>query len=262
MPAENTTSSSSETGLFDIRVIGHGHVTEVVIDRPPHNFIDAGLMTHLSAALTALDTDDNCRAIVLASEGKNFCAGADFSRDRPDAGAIYDIAIPLFDLTKPMVAAVQGAAVGAGVGLAVMADFRIGTPASRFSVGFNRLGFHPGFGLSHTLPHLIGAQQAALLFYTGRRIDGARALQIGLVDELVEPGKERVAALALALEIAQSAPLAVQSTRKTLRQRLVQDVRKFNHRERQEQSLHFGTKDFQEAIRAAAARETPNFKGE
>ena len=103
----------------------------------------------------------------------------------------------------------HGAAVGGGLGLALVADFRVTCQEARFSANFNRLGFHPGFGLTATLPRLVGAQQAALLFYTGRRIPGDEAVRIGLADVLVPQAEVRSAAQALALEIAQSAPLAV-----------------------------------------------------
>ena len=114
----------------------------------------------------------------------------------------------------------HGAAVGGGLGLALVADFRVTCQEARFSANFNRLGFHPGFGLTATLPRLVGAQQAALLFYTGRRIPGDEAVRIGLADLLVPQAEVRSAAQALALEIAQSAPLAVMSTRETVRRGL------------------------------------------
>ena len=116
---------------------------------------------------------------MLCAEGKHFCAGADFGSRGPDGVSrgtkrgrhLYKEAQRLWRTGKPIVAAVHGAAVGAGVGLAVMADFRVTCPEARFSTNFTRLGFHPGFGLTATLPRLIGAQKAALLMYTGRRTD-------------------------------------------------------------------------------------------
>ena len=84
-----------------------------------------------------------------------------------------------------MVAAVQGPAVGGGLGLALVADFRVACSEARFSANFNRLGFHPGFGLSVTLPRVVGMQKAAYMFYSGRRVQGEEALAIGLADRLV-----------------------------------------------------------------------------
>jgi len=243
-----------------------GFVVTLTLQRPPHNFVDAATMRALADRLVALDDDADCRAIVLAAEGKSFCAGADFSAvpaggAAMDPGEFYVDAMRLFDNKKPLVGAVHGAAVGAGVGLALAADFRVGCAAARFSVNFNRLGFHPGFGLSHTLPRLIGAQRAALLFYTGRRIGGEEALSIGLIDELAPDDAVLARAQALAAEIAASAPLAVQSTRATLRGALAQDVRALNRRELEEQTLQFASQDFREGVEAMAQRRTPRFIG-
>ena len=126
------------------------------------------------------------RSILLCAAGRNFCAGADFSRpaDDLDAPHLHREAVRLFRCPIPIVAAVNGAVVGGGLGLALAADFRVATLESRFSANFNRLGFHLGFGLSVTLPRLIGQQQAALLFYTGRRITATDASAIGLIDIL------------------------------------------------------------------------------
>ena len=105
-----------------------------------------------------------------------------------------------------------------------MADFRVTCPEARFSTNFTRLGFHPGFGLTAYLPRLIGEQQATLLMYTGRRITGEEALALGLVDYCVPQAEVRAKAIGLATEIAQSAPLAIVSTRETLRRGLAEAV--------------------------------------
>ncbi len=124
-----------------------------------------------------------------------------------------------------MVAAVQGAAIGGGLGLALVADFRVASPESRWSANFARLGFHQGFGLTVTLPAIVGQQKALELFYTGRRIDGAEAHRIGLADYLVPMEQLRDKARELALEIAESGPLAVRSIRRTMRRGLADRIR-------------------------------------
>ena len=243
-----------------------GQVSTVSLNRPPHNFIDEASLAALADALDALDADDNCRAVVLAAEGKSFCAGADLSQlprvnGVADATPLYAQALRLFRTRKPIVAAIQGAAIGAGAGLALVADFRVACPASRFSVNFNRLGFHPGFGLSCTLPRLVGQQMAARLFYIGERIDGERMLQLGLADELAADDQVLARAQALAQEIALSAPLAVQSTRETLRQGLADQVAAVNAREVVLQREQFATEDFREGVAAASERRAPRFMG-
>ena len=224
----------------------------------------------MASAFEALEADPRCRAIVLCAQGTSFCAGANFAnRDAtpPQRSArainpLYGEALRLFSCSKPVVAAVQGPAVGGGLGLALVADFRVTCAEARFSANFNRLGFHPGFGLSVTLPRLVGVQQAALLFYTGRRIDGAEAHRIGLADELVAQDQVRARALELAREIAVSAPIAVQSTRATLRAGLVEQIRSAVAHESMQQNAHFKTADFREGVAAMAARREPQFKGE
>jgi enoyl-CoA hydratase/carnithine racemase len=260
------------TGFHDIGVSLDGFVATIEIRRPPHNFFDSDLIAEIGAAFERLDADPACRSIVLAAEGRSFCAGADFSK-RMDTGTVnegsrsgagkhlYKEASRLFRSQKPIIGAIHGAAVGGGLGLACVPDFRVTCSEARFSANFNRLGFHPGFGLTATLPRLVGAQQAALLFYTGRRIAGDEAVRIGLADVLVPQAEVRSAAQALALEIAQSAPLAVVSTRETMRRGLADAVDAATERELVEQDWLRRTEDFREGIKAMADRRLPDFQG-
>src|SRR4051794_5817437 len=263
---------SDYTGFKEIGVGLDGMVATVEIRRPPHNFFDSALIAEIGEAFERLDADSACRAIVLAAEGRSFCAGADFSK-RMDTGTVqesarsgggrhlYKEAIRLFRARKPIVGAVHGAAVGGGLGLALVADLRVTCQEARFSANFNRLGFHPGFGLTATLPRLVGVQQAALLFYTGRRIPGDEAVRIGLADLLVPLEEVRSAAQAMALEIAQSAPLAVMSTRETVRRGLCDAIEAATERELVEQDWLRRTEDFNEGIKAYGERRLPNFQG-
>src|SRR5579884_161959 len=250
---------SDYSGFKEIGVSLDGFVATVEMRRPPHNFFDAALIGEIGDAFDGLDADPACRAIVLAAEGRSFCAGADFSK-RMDTGTVQE-AIRLFRTQKPIVGAIQGAAVGGGLGLALVPDFRVTCTEARFSANFNRLGFHPGFGLTATLPRLVGAQQAALLFYTGRRIPGDEAVRIGLADMLVPQAEVRSAAQALALEIAQSAPLAVVATRETMRRGLCDEIEAATERELVEQDWLRRTDDFKEGVKAMADRRLPDFKG-
>lgn len=246
----------------EIPVTLQGHVAVVELSRPPHNFVDAAVLTELADCFEQLDTQAEVRCILLAAQGKSFCAGADFSRDEgsgDNARRYYAAAARLFAGRKPVVAAVQGAAIGAGLGLALVADFRIAATEARFSANFARLGIHPGFGITHTLPRLVGQQNAAKLLYTGRRIGGEEALRIGLVDDLVEAAGLRDAAFALAREIAESAPLAVMATRATLRSGLAAVVAARMTLEASEQERLFLTADYQEGLRAVAERRPGNF---
>ena len=253
----------------DVQVGWHGHVVELEIQRPPHNFFDRALIQDLAQVFEDLDQDGRCRAIVLCSQGKAFCAGANFGAQRNvleepqprGRNPLYDEAVRLFSCTKPVIAAVQGPAIGGGLGLAVFADFRVGTPDARFAANFVKLGIHPGFGLTLTLPALIGQQRALEMFMTGCRIDGTQAHAWGLLDRLVAPDALRAEAHAFAQSIAENAPLAVQSTRTTLRRHLAPQVREQTDREGAEQAWLSRTQDHKEGIRAVSERRAGNFEG-
>ncbi len=253
-----------------VRIARDGQVTVLTLCRPPNNFLDVTLVGAVANTLLALDDDPACRAVVLAAEGKHFCAGADFShrldgaaapRDAATNRTVYQEACRLVLSKKPVIAAVHGAAIGAGLGLAAVADFRVTCPQARFSANFTRLGMHPGFGLTTTLPRLVGPQKAALLFYTGRRIGGEEAAAIGLADLLVPQPDVHAAALELAHEIAGSAPLAVVAARATLRQGLAEAFQAAALHEEAEQDRQRRTADFREGVRATAERRTPSFTG-
>ena len=237
------------------------HVSLVEFSRPPHNYFDDKLIEAIADAYEQLDRDGRCRAIVLCSEGKNFCAGANFGGPNPAEGDLYEHAVRLFSAALPVVAAVQGAAVGGGLGVALSADFRVASPDSRFSANFARLGIHHGFGVSVTLPSVVGNQRALELLYTGARLRGEDAHAIGLCDRLVESDRLREEAVAFAEEIAISSPLAVKAIRKTMRGDLPERIRAATAREGAEQAVLFATEDFREGVAAAAERRTPRFSG-
>jgi enoyl-CoA hydratase/carnithine racemase len=247
--------------------IGDDHVATVEMRRPPNNFFDVALIRALVTAYEQLDDDPACRAIVLCSEGKHFCAGADFSpkertpEQAADEATLYDVAVRLFENRTPVVAAIQGGAIGGGLGLACSADFRVACPEARFTANFARLGFHHGFGLSVTLPAIVGQQRALELLYCGERIDGASAQSIGLSDRLAPQAEVRDAAHRFAAQIALSGPLAVPAIKQTMRGDLGTRVRAALEVELREQRVLQGTDDFREGIRATAERRTPDFQG-
>ena len=262
--------------------VGSEYIGTAEINRPPDNFFDADLIGSLADAYEWLQRD-GARAIVLSSVGKNFCAGADFTgrsgqsqsgqsrsmqsqsgqtrMSNGGAGELYEQAFRLFQVPVPVVAAVQGAAVGGGLGLACAADFRVARPQSRFSANFARIGLHQGFALTVTLPGIVGQQRATELLYTGRRIDGEEAARIGLADRLVDAEHLRAAAGDLAAEIASAAPLAVRAIRATMRAGLADRARAAMERELSEQQKLWPTADFAEGVRAAAERRPARFEG-
>jgi 2-(1,2-epoxy-1,2-dihydrophenyl)acetyl-CoA isomerase len=238
------------------------HVATIEVRRGPNNFFNTALIGELADVCETLATD-GCRAVVLCAAGRHFCAGADFaSKADPDGVHLYDMAVRLFNQPLPIVAAVQGAAVGGGLGLALATDFRVASPESRFTSNFARLGFHHGFGLSVTLPRVVGQQMANELLFTGRRIDGDEAHRIGLVDRLVDTEAIRSTAYELAREIAAAAPLAVRSIRATMRASLLAELQVALDHEKAEQERLRKSHDFREGIKANAERREPNFTGQ
>jgi enoyl-CoA hydratase/carnithine racemase len=249
-----------------------GHVATVTFERAPNNFVDTGVLSALADALEGLDEEPGCRVVVLQANGKVFCAGANLE-GAPQSGAqigeaapssvnsLYVQAVRLHATRKPIVVAVQGAAIGAGLGLALIGDFRVAAEEARFAANFVKLGFHPGFGLTDTLPELVGRQTASMLMLTARRIDAKTALAYGLVDQVTTAEQLRETAFALATEISENAPLAIQATRATLRANLAERVRRATQHEWDEQRRLIRTEDFAEGVKAMTERRVATFHG-
>ena len=265
------------TAYKDIAVETKGHIAIIEIRKPPFNFFDILLIQQIANALDEIDANPDIRATVLAAQGKAFCAGADFgdpnrketvaatkSNDPADnlgsIGHLYIEAVRIFRAKKPIVAAVQGAAIGGGLGLAVSADFRVTCPEARFAANFTKLGFHPGFGLTVALPEVIGKNNAELMFYTSRRVGGEEALRMGLANLCVPQAEVRNAAIKLAEEIAECSPLGLLSTRATMRGNLADRVHKATEHELAEQTRLRATEDFKEGVKATEERRAANFK--
>jgi len=249
--------------------IDDDHVANVVMDNGELNYFDLEMLSSLADCFEDLDKEPSCRSLLLTSAGRAFSAGANFPTgtstpkglNKKGRGHLYDEAVRLFSNKKPIVAAINGAAIGGGLGLTIVADFRVACPEARFAANFTRLGIHPGFGLSYTLPKLIGQQNAYDMFYTGRRVKGEEAKTMGLVDRLVPKEDLLKEARAFAKELAISAPLAVVSVRETMRAGLPQEVKKATDRELKEQNWLFKTEDAKEGVLATSDRRTPSFAG-
>src|ERR1700688_679770 len=228
-----------------VSVRADGGVAVVTLRRPPHNFLTEPVLRALADIVSGLR--GVARAAVVCSEGRSFCAGADFrSGDGPDprdhrsyetrTAAFYEQAARVFDSPLPLVAAVQGAAIGAGFGLALACDLCVVGERGWCQANFVRLGIHPGFALSATLPRAVGPGRASDLLLTGRRVDAAEAHRIGIAQRVAPAGEEIAVALEIAEQIAAGAPLAVSSTRTTLRDGLHDAARAAMHHELAEQA--------------------------
>jgi len=238
----------------------------IKVNRPPHNFFDTKIISQIADILEEMDKEKECRSIILSSEGKNFCAGADFSKTNFTNGKniyenLYKQAIRLFKTNKPIIAAIQGAAIGGGLGLALSADFRVTCKEAKFSANFGKLGFHQGFGTTITLPRVVGMQKAKLMLLTSNRINGEEAYSIGLADYLVESSQLINKAKILSKEINSSGPLGIKAIRNTLNRGLVIKIEEAVKIEAREQNILRATFDFKEGIEASINRREPIFKG-
>ncbi len=255
-----------------IGVETNGNVGLIELQEPPHNFLQVAQVKAVADALEAFEEQLTIGAVVLAAQGRSFCAGANFGgpdtgdtpADRGTGGSpeeLYAQAARLCAAAVPVVAAVQGPAIGGGLGLAMTASLRVTCPEARFSANFVRLGIHQGFGLSVTLPELIGPSKAALVLLSGRRFKGDEATELGMADVCVPLEQVRDTAFELANEIAAGAPLAIRAISRTLRDGLADRVRAATKHEAAEQARLFQTEDAREGLASVSERRPGRFAG-
>src|SRR5215472_7236447 len=263
-------AAPSPEGEDDVSVAVQDGIGVVTLRRPPHNLLTEPALRRTADAIESLR--GVVRAAVLCSEGRSFCAGADFrAGDAPDptrgsgfeaqTSAFYEQAARVFESPVPLVAAVHGAAIGAGFGLVMACDLCVAGGRAWFQANFVRLGIHPGFALSMTLPAVVGPRRATELLLTGRKVDATEAGQLGIAHRVVSEGEELAAALDLARVVAGGAPLAVGSTRTTLRAGLGAQARAAMRHELSEQSALAGTRDAVEGVSAMLEGRSPTFEG-
>ena len=230
--------------------------------------IEAGLVRGIEAAASG-----DVRALIVTGSGPAFCAGAstkelgandekDLSSLRARARVIPDTVLqPLVRLEKPVIAAVNGWAVGAGIGIALACDFRLGSDSTRFLFGFRRLALAPDLGIAWFLPRLIGYRAARDLLFADRQVDAATALELGLLDEVVHDDALKQRADALAHELAAGPTLALGLMKRMLHTNSEVDLGTFLEGETLVQTLLVRADDHQEGVDALAARRPPKFRG-
>jgi 2-(1,2-epoxy-1,2-dihydrophenyl)acetyl-CoA isomerase len=254
----------AESGTVSTVLDEQSAIALVEFSRPPFNYFDASLVAAIADAYDGLAQGGVCRAIVLCATGRHFCAGADFSDPEwslsaMNTTALYTQALRLFACPLPVVAAVQGRAIGGGLGLALSADFRVAAPGAVFVCNFARLGIHHGFGITVTLPAVIGPQRALDLLYTGGALDARAALEAGLCEAIDDDPRE--GALRVAARIAAAAPLAVRAIKDTMRAPILDRLRDATAAESAAQARLSATADFIEGVAAARERRPPRFIG-
>lgn len=223
----------------------------------------------LDRALRIAGEDADVRAIVMTGAGRAFCAGADVGEwHEGDAEGeeswplkMHRVITRLYWMPKPVVAAVNGAAVGSGCDLTLTADVRIASTRARFGEVYVRLGICPDAGGSFLLPRVIGEARAAEMIYTGRIIDADEALRIGLVSEVVEPDALMGRALELAGTFARSATVAIGEAKQNIRRGYTSTIDEALRNEHRGAHICSLTADHKEGLQAIIDKREPSFTG-
>jgi enoyl-CoA hydratase/carnithine racemase len=255
-----------------IKVELDGEIATLVLARPAaRNAMSPEMGKQVSQAVAFISRSP-ARAVVVSGEGSAFCSGGDFQfleeRLRSSAAEnqaamrrFYDDFLSVRSLTVPTVAAVHGAAIGAGLCFAMACDLRIAAEGTKLAVNFVKLGLHPGMGATWLLPRLVGPARAAELLMTGRTIEARDALGIGLLNEVVSPGLLVGRAKEVAREIASAGPVAVAQVKQSLMAQTHGELEAALEVEATAQAVSYATKDLAEGVAAAKERRTPKFTG-
>jgi enoyl-CoA hydratase/carnithine racemase len=249
-----------------------GVVVLTLDNQAQRNAMSDRMTQEWSAALAGLSQDDDVRVVVVTGAGPAFCSGGDprWIAGEPDAPVhrlrsrmmgFYQAWLAIRDLEVPTIAAINGAAVGAGLCLALACDLRYASSSARMSVPFVRLGMHAGMAASYTLPRVVGEAHARDLLLTGRMVDAEEALRIGLVSSVTADESFLDTVLDTAAQIAATAPIASRLTKVALRDGGHADFAGALQWEALAQPTTLATEDLQEGVRASRERRAPVFRG-
>jgi 2-(1,2-epoxy-1,2-dihydrophenyl)acetyl-CoA isomerase len=258
--------------VADLRVEIVDRVATITLDRPDAlNALTIALKEALLATFTAVAADDGVRAVVLTGAGRAFCAGQDLrERLEPDPTPLADelrlrynpLVRAMRSLDKPIVAAVNGVAAGAGASLAFACDLRIASEAATFVLAFGRIGLVPDTGATWLLPRLIGGARTAEVALVGEPVTAERAVEIGLVSRVVPADALVEEAQSLAVRLADGAPRALALTKRALEASWSHDLAEQLELEADLQGEAGATADHAEGLEAFVAKRSPRFSGE
>jgi enoyl-CoA hydratase len=250
-----------------------GGVVTLTLNRPDiRNAMTAELTDAFTGAIAALRGDTGVRAVVVTGNGKAFCAGGDLSWIEPGPGAdvptlrakmraFYPTFLAVRSLDVPTIAAVNGAAIGAGLCLAMACDLRIAAEDAKLSTAFMRLGMHPGMAATYLLTRLVGTARAAELFFTAKTVDGREAERIGLVNRAVPAASLLEEARSLANDIAANAPIPMGMTKRAIYLAERADLETMLEYEGLAQPVTLATADLLEGLQAVKEKRPPKFEG-
>ena len=253
-----------------------GRIAVITLNRPENrNSMTPDVMARFRERVAQARGERELRVLVITGRGRSFCAGADFRSASPartpeadDARlphersfASYEAFLDVLDVEVPTLAAMNGHAIGGGLGLALVCDLRVANREARYGANFARLGFHPGMAVSYLLPRIVGLPHAVDLLFSGRLVSGDEAAALGLVHEAVAPEEVAAAARRRAETIAGCAPLAVRLIKRSLYRGAGLDARGAAWAEAFAQSATLATEDAREGIRALLEKRPPTFRG-
>ena len=247
-----------------------GCVATLTLSRPPVNALSREMVRELAAAAGALAADDSVSVVVIRSDQRHFCAGADLKERgaiAPDqvsavVAAIRDCFDTIARLPQPTIAAVHGSALGGGAELALACDLRIMAEDVRFGFSETSLGIIPGAGGTQQLPRLIGLSKAKELIFSARILDSAECLELGLADRVVPADDLHQAAHDYAGELARNAPLALRAAKQAIIQGLERPMEEGLRAEGEAYDSLIHTRDREEGIRAFLEQRPPDWRGE
>ena len=265
--------SGGGSATTELRYELDGHVATITIDRPHKlNSMTVAMDRRMNELVYEINNDDTVRTVVLTGTGgRAFSAGSDITdldgygtnwqyRNRMDRNEDYAIAV--WRIRKPVIAAIDGYAIGGGLEMACASDVRLASPASSFAAGEIRWGWHGGSGATQHLTRLIGAGHAMRLLLTGDRIDAEEAYRIGLVQELHPADEVRQRAHDLAATIASRSPIAIQATKNLVRVAQSASIDVGMAYENDSFAYLMMTEDAAEGQRAFAENRDPVFRGQ
>ena len=246
-------------------------VCEITLNRPEHrNAMAPELLGPFQQVIDGVKLDREIRCVIIAGTGANFCSGADFRSsildrrgDSPQDATygIYRPFLTILDVQVPVIAAMNGHAIGGGFGLGLVCDLRVANREARYGANFARLGLHSGMAISYLLPRIAGVPRAAELLFTGRVFTGAEAAEMGIANHAVAPDEVLARARAIAAEIAGCAPVAVRMLKRSLYRGLGWDPKSAGEIEALLQSRTLEMEDAKEGVAALLEKRTPRFRG-
>jgi enoyl-CoA hydratase/carnithine racemase len=257
-----------------IDISEENNIVTITLNRPEKlNAFVGHMRRDLAEALEEAGSDHNVRVVVITGAGRAFCAGSDVRSlaelvERKDAeefsrllGAARRVITSIRQMTKPVIASINGPAFGAGFNLALACDLRLASTAASFSQSFAKVGLHPDWGGTYFLPRMVTTNKACEMFFLGESIDAQEALHLGIVNRVVQPEELESATRQLAERLRDAPQLALAAAKQAVYMSHAADLEEMLRYENEAQLRCFGSHDGREGLRAFLEKRAPLFKG-